>query len=114
MHAVFVLSAPSSHCSPDSRMPLPQPPQSSGQVVFVSPFADWQMLSPQYVPITVLIVQLVEHVEHVSGGLLYAGVEHAVFVFATPLSHSSPVSTMPLPQPEQSAGQVVLVSPFAP
>jgi hypothetical protein len=67
LHAVFVLNAPSSHSSVPSRMPLPQPPQSSGHVVFVSPLL--HALSPQNGPTTVLIVQLVVHVEQVSGGL---------------------------------------------
>lgn len=64
---VFVLSAPSSHCSVPSRTPLPQPEQSRGHVVLVSPLL--QRPSPQYGPSTVLSVQLVVHVAQVSGGL---------------------------------------------
>ncbi len=65
--AWFVLAAPLSHCSPLSILPLPQPTQSAGHEFFVSPFAHTP--SPQYGPVTMFVVQLVVHVEHVSGGL---------------------------------------------
>jgi hypothetical protein len=90
-------------------MPLPQPEQSAGHDVFVSPVS--HVPSPQYGPTTVSIVQLVVHVEHVFGGLAYAGVGHGVFVLLGPSSHCSPGSIAPLPHPEQSAGQLVWVSP---
>ena len=91
-------------------MPLPQPVQSSGQVLEVSPLL--HAPSPQYGPTTTLSVQLFVQVEQVAGGLLYAGVAHGVLVLAAPSSHCSPVSIRPLPQPVQSVGHVVLVSPL--
>ncbi len=67
MHAVFVFDDPSSHCSVPSTMPLPQPEQSVGHDVFVSPLLHEP--SPQNGPVTMFVVQLVVHVEHVFGGL---------------------------------------------
>ncbi len=109
MHGVSVFCAPLSHCSLPSIRPLPQPVQSAGQFEKFSPLL--HVPSPQYGPTTVWTVQLVVQVEHVFGGLLYAGVAHAVSVLPEPLSHSSPESIAPLPQPAQSWLQFVIVSP---
>ncbi len=62
-----MFSAPLSHCSVPSSRPLPQPLQSAGHVVFVSPLL--QLPSPQYGPTTVSSVHVSVHVEQAFGGL---------------------------------------------
>jgi hypothetical protein len=63
---VVALSAPSSHVSVPSISPLPQPPQSSGQLASVS--VPLHVPSPQYGPTTVSSVHEVVQVVQVFGG----------------------------------------------